>query len=84
MGRGQGRGQGRGMGRRYSGAGGLGAGPGGACVCPKCGTRIPHRLGVPCSSINCPNAERRWPGAIAVDYCGCERQGRDRQDLSRH
>ena len=31
-----------------------GAGPGGFCVCPECGKRIPHRVGRPCYNIRCP------------------------------
>jgi len=42
------RGQGRGR------MGGRGFGPGGYCVCPKCGTRVPHQAGTPCYAVNCP------------------------------
>jgi hypothetical protein len=31
-----------------------GAGPGGDCVCPRCGARASHKIGVPCNSLNCP------------------------------
>jgi hypothetical protein len=31
-----------------------GAGPGGNCVCPRCGAKAPHRTGSPCSSTKCP------------------------------
>jgi hypothetical protein len=48
MGRGRGRGQGRMGGNRP------GAGPGGSCVCPSCGKRVPHQPGVPCYSVSCP------------------------------
>ncbi len=47
---GQGRrgyGQGRGGPRQ-------GLGPVSFCVCPKCGARVPHTPGVPCTSIKCP------------------------------
>ena len=29
-------------------------GPGGDCVCEKCGYKIPHQRGIPCSSLKCP------------------------------
>ncbi len=32
-----------------------GRGPGGECVCPKCGYRAAHQSGIPCSTIKCPN-----------------------------
>jgi len=35
--------------------GGSALGPSGECVCPKCGTVVPHRRGVPCTSRKCPN-----------------------------
>jgi len=31
-----------------------GAGPGGECVCPSCGTTASHQAGVPCYQIGCP------------------------------
>ena len=43
-----GQGQGRGQGNFQ------GAGPGGECVCPKCGEKVAHQPGVPCYSVNCP------------------------------
>jgi cation diffusion facilitator family transporter len=30
-------------------------GPGGYCVCPKCGYKISHQRGTPCSGLKCPN-----------------------------
>lgn len=29
-------------------------GPQGNCVCPKCGTRVKHERGVPCTDRSCP------------------------------
>lgn len=61
MGPGGGRGQGgggqggRGQGRRGWGRqGGIAAGPGGACVCPQCGYKEPHEVGIPCMQQRCP------------------------------
>jgi predicted DNA-binding protein (UPF0251 family) len=34
--------------------GGKGLGPGGECVCPKCGQAVPHERGVPCFQQKCP------------------------------
>ncbi|MFO7972735.1 MAG: DUF5320 domain-containing protein [Desulfobacterales bacterium] len=50
-----GKGQGRGLGR--SRRGGLGAGPGGFCVCPNCGERAPHQPGNPCYEQKCPKCK---------------------------
>jgi len=36
---------------------GYGKGPGGFCVCPKCGEKVEHQRGVPCLSINCTKCE---------------------------
>ncbi len=65
--RGQGTGTGRGMRGRSMDAGRAtgsavprmggnraGAGPGGQCVCPSCGTKVAHRIGVPCYQARCP------------------------------
>lgn len=52
QGAGTGRGFGRGGGR--GGMGGFRQGPGGDCVCPKCGFRAPHQVGAPCYSLKCP------------------------------
>ena len=31
------------------------AGPGGTCVCPKCGHKVPHDTAEPCMDMQCPN-----------------------------
>ena len=59
MPRGFGMGFGAGRGRGVGGGGGrmggpLAAGPGGECVCPKCGEKAPHTVGKPCVQVACP------------------------------
>jgi hypothetical protein len=56
MGRGLGGGGGTGRsgGRGMMGGSRPGAGPGGDCVCPKCGATAPHSVGTPCYDILCP------------------------------
>jgi hypothetical protein len=54
QGPGTGRGQGRGRGKMTPGQFASGAGPGGQCICPSCGTVAPHEPGVPCTQIKCP------------------------------
>ena len=49
-GRGSGQGAGQGMGR-----GGGGYGGGGNCICMKCHTKVPHKQGMPCTKVKCPN-----------------------------
>ena len=34
-----------------------GEGPGGWCVCPKCGYKITHQPGIPCSTLECPKCK---------------------------
>jgi len=57
-GRGQGAGTGRGIRNQQGGnrrrRDGVSAGPGGDCVCPNCGERVPHQLGTPCFEQKCP------------------------------
>ena len=48
-----GRGRGRGQGGRGLG-GGLAQGPSGDCICPNCGYKESHQLGVPCYNKKCP------------------------------
>ncbi|MBN1582131.1 MAG: hypothetical protein JXA89_15615 [Anaerolineae bacterium] len=50
-GSGAGRGSGQGSGRM---GGPNAAGPGGTCVCPSCGERKSHTVGVPCYQVKCP------------------------------
>jgi len=61
MGRGSGRGKGRGRGSGRGGGRGPGlgggpkaAGPGGYCLCPNCGHKVPHQVGQPCYEVQCP------------------------------
>ena len=53
--------RGDGLGPPQGGGGGKGqmggpqaAGPGGQCVCPQCGCKVPHVVGQPCYERNCP------------------------------
>lgn len=39
--------------------GGMGMGPGGTCYCPSCDYHTTHTLGMPCTSITCPNCGTR-------------------------
>jgi hypothetical protein len=52
-GTGRGMGGGRGQGRGRMG-GPSAAGPGGECICPSCGGRVPHVAGQPCNQRACP------------------------------
>jgi len=35
----------------------VGVGPGGYCVCPKCGKKIEHEFGTPCTEVKCPKCD---------------------------
>jgi ribosomal protein S26 len=39
-----------GKGRNKGGA----YGPGGFCVCAKCGEKVPHEKGIKCTTLKCP------------------------------
>ena len=54
LGRGMGRGFGRAAGGRGRMGGPLAAGPGGSCICPKCGYKVQHQVGIPCYQKKCP------------------------------
>lgn len=41
----------KGLGRM---GGSIAGGPGGKCVCPKCGTKVAHKISEPCYDISCP------------------------------
>jgi predicted Fe-Mo cluster-binding NifX family protein len=56
MPRGDGTGPMAGSGRR---GGQRTAGPGGNCVCPACGRKLPHTQGQPCSQTTCPDCGKR-------------------------
>ena len=50
---GGGQGIGRGGGGRGRNKGGA-FGPGGFCVCAKCGEKVPHDRGIRCTELKCP------------------------------
>jgi hypothetical protein len=52
----QGGGSRRGRGRM---GGPFAAGPGGSCVCPKCGHKVSHVAGQPCNQKACPKCGTR-------------------------
>ena len=52
-GRGMGSGSGQGLGRGRNKGGAFG--PGGFCVCAKCGRKVKHRQGEKCTTLKCPD-----------------------------
>lgn len=58
MGLGRGGRAGRGHGASGGGHGRMGGpsagGPGGSCICPSCGEKVPHTAGQPCNRMTCP------------------------------
>ena len=38
---------------------GKGAGPHGYCICPSCGTKVPHKAGIPCNQTSCPKCNTK-------------------------
>ena len=57
--RGGGRGGGGGGGGGRGRMGGFAAGPGGSCVCPRCGYSTSHVIGTPCYQQTCPKCGSR-------------------------
>lgn len=53
-GTGRGMGMGRGKGKGRMGGNRPGSGPGGYCICPSCGEKVPHTRSVPCYQMSCP------------------------------
>ena len=39
--------------------GGKALGPAGYCVCPNCGTKVLHKLGMPCFDMVCPKCGKK-------------------------
>ncbi|MDP8259913.1 MAG: hypothetical protein P9L96_02765 [Candidatus Gygaella obscura] len=56
---GLGRGMGKSSGRGRLGGNRSGAGLGGKCVCPNCGTSVIHQAGMPCYSMQCPKCKAK-------------------------
>lgn len=68
-GRGRGQGAGSGRGRNSGGA----YGPGGMCVCAKCGTKVVHQQGTSCTELKCPNCGKTM---IREELLDEKRQGK--------
>jgi hypothetical protein len=58
IGKGPGTGAARGRGRRQ------GLGGSAECECPKCGHKVPHTRGIPCSQTKCPKCQTPMRGAF--------------------
>jgi len=54
-------------------------GPGGNCVCPKCGEKIPHRRGVPCQEEQCPNCGAKMLREGSTHHQLSEEKGKPRE-----
>lgn len=74
-------GSGRGRGRGRHGRSGMGGGRGSMglrpeiCICPHCGTAVPHRMGIPCYQTACPNCGSGMTRQFNVS--GIDTSGRD-------
>jgi len=76
---GQGPGTGKGFGRKPGGGGrgrhsGGAFGPGGMCICAKCGTKITHQQGTSCTDLKCPNCGQTM---IREELLDEKRKGRE-------
>jgi len=83
------RGRGSGGGRRMGGGGGRGTGgggfgSGGFCICDACGTKIPHRSGVPCANERCPSCQAAMNRDASQDLSYGDDQHRDHRYEEAH
>jgi len=60
----QGQGPRTGRGQGWGQKQGQGLGGTSECVCPKCGEKMPHRRGVPCSEVKCPKCDSPMAGVF--------------------
>ncbi len=77
-GRGMGGGMGRGMGGGYGRGGGRGMGGARECVCPRCGYRMSHTPGVPCSTMQCPRCGGAMTGSHNINSANIPQAGKKR------
>ncbi|MBA7653185.1 hypothetical protein ES703_61028 [subsurface metagenome] len=59
--------------------GGWALGPGGNLVCPSCGTKVPHQIGVPAYTVSCPGCGTQMmregaPGPFPIPQQGAAQQ----------